>query len=62
MMAEKEFDFVDFWAHKCRQNMKGCLNEITPFINAQIENANNFYSKLSQTPQGRKKIAQLKSK
>ncbi|MCX6802991.1 MAG: hypothetical protein NTY48_00275 [Candidatus Diapherotrites archaeon] len=59
-MVGKEFDFIDFWAHKCRQNMNACLAETTPFINAQIATANKFYLKLSKTPQGRKKIQKLK--
>lgn len=59
-MSKKEFDFVDFWAHKCRQNMKACLVETTPFINSQIENANKFYLRLAKTAQGRKIIKQLK--
>jgi len=61
-MAGKEFDFVEFWAHKCRQNMQECLAETKPFINSQIENANKFYLKLAKTSQGRKKIKQLKMK
>jgi DNA-binding MarR family transcriptional regulator len=62
MVQDKErMDFVEFWAKKCRKNMKKCLSETGPFIDSQIKTANEFYKRLTKTPNGRKKIRELKN-
>jgi len=59
-MKDKDFDQIEFWAHKCRQNVKECQRQVNKFVNAQIEIANSFYKRLAKTRNGRQKIMQLK--
>lgn len=51
---------IERWARYCKQNMKDCQRELTPFLNSQIENANAFYRRLAKTPGGKEKIRKLK--
>lgn len=57
---KKEFDFVEFWAQKCRQDMASCQKEVNRFNDAQIKIANDFYKRLAKTKSGREKILELK--
>jgi hypothetical protein len=53
-------DFLEFWALRCRQDMKACLKEQAAFINSQINSANDFYKRLAKTNGGIAKIKKLK--
>ncbi|OIO27092.1 hypothetical protein AUJ14_00380 [Candidatus Micrarchaeota archaeon CG1_02_55_22] len=59
-MAAKKFDFAGFWAQKCRTDFKKCQREVFRFNDAQNALANEFYTRLARTPQGRRKILALK--
>lgn len=59
-MQHKEFDFVEFWANKCKQNMAACQKEVAKLTNSQITNANSFYKRLALTKNGKQTIRQLK--
>ncbi|MDO8633974.1 MAG: hypothetical protein Q7K34_01645 [archaeon] len=62
MKVKKLFDHIEWWALKCKQDMRNCQRQLTPFINAQIENANLFYQRLAKTKNGKQKIRELKLK
>lgn len=62
MKGKNHFDHLEWWALKCRQDMENCQRQLTPFINAQIENANLFYRRLAKTKNGKQKIRELKLK
>lgn len=51
---------VERWALRCKKDMNACLSEIAPFINAQVEMANDFYKRLARTKGGKGKIRMLK--
>jgi len=51
---------VERQAAHCKANMKDCQQQLAPFINSQIENANKFYEKLAKTKNGKEKIAKIK--
>lgn len=53
----KEMDFVDFWANKCKNNMRECQKEVNKLVDAQIQIGNHFYKKI-----GRKKALKLINK
>ena len=57
---KKEFDFVEFWAKRCKQDMEKCRAEVIPFVNAQLDIANEFYSWLAKTQGGMEKIRKLR--
>ena len=57
---KQRMEFVEFWAKECKKDMKKCLAQTTLLVNSQINSANEFYSKLAKTPQGRAKIRKLK--
>ncbi len=59
-MKNERLEHVEKWAFHCKNNIKECQKELTPFINAQIENANKFYKKLAKTKNGKEKIKKIK--
>jgi len=59
--GNSRMEHVEWWAKKCRQNMKECQRQVMPFIEAQIEMANDFYKRLAKTKGGMEKIRQLKT-
>lgn len=56
---KKEFDFVGFWAEKCRSDMSECRRQVLEFNDAQLLLANEFYKRLEKTMGGRKKVLAL---
>ena len=60
MIEKSRMEQIDRWANYCKLNMKKSQKELTPFINAQIENANNFYKRLAKTKNGKEKITQIR--
>ncbi|MBN2067110.1 MAG: hypothetical protein JW744_01440 [Candidatus Diapherotrites archaeon] len=60
-MKNERMQTVERQAMLCKENMKDCQKQLAPFINSQIESANQFYKKLSKTKNGREKIAKLKN-
>ncbi|MCX6799517.1 MAG: hypothetical protein NTW59_05490 [Candidatus Diapherotrites archaeon] len=60
MKANERLATVERQAAYCKTHPKECRQQLAPFINAQIESANEFYKKLAKTKNGRKKIAQIK--
>ncbi len=60
MIANQRMQTVDRQAAYCKENMKECQQQLAPFINAQIENANEFYKRLAKTKNGKQKISQIK--
>ena len=60
MKANERMQTVERQAAHCKANMKECQQQLAPFINAQIENANKFYKKLAKTKKGKEKIAKIK--
>ena len=60
-MRDKSHDSqVKRWAEYCKADMKECQRQTTRLVNAQIENANKFYKRLSNMPKGKEKIAEIK--
>lgn len=60
MKANERMETVERQALYCKTHMKECQQQLVPFINSQIENANKFYKKLSKTKNGKEKIRQIK--
>jgi hypothetical protein len=61
MRDKSHLEQIEKWALRCKQDMEECQKQLTPFINAQIENANQFYKRLAKTRKGKQKIMQLKN-
>lgn len=60
MRDNSRMEFVEKWAHYCKNNMREAQRQLTPFINSQIENANKFYKRLAKTRGGKEKIGKIK--
>lgn len=60
MRDQSHLEQVERWARYCKENMKDCQRELTPFLNSQIEIANAFYKRLAKTKGGKEKIRKLK--
>lgn len=60
MKANERMETVERQALYCKTHMKKSQQQLAPFINAQIENANEFYKKLAKTKNGKEKIRQIK--
>lgn len=60
MSDESRIEQVERWAKHCRRSMRECQRSLTPFVNAQIENANAFYRRLAKTRGGKRKIALIR--
>jgi len=60
MKENERMQTVERQALYCKAHMKECQQQLTPFVNAQIENANEFYKKLAKTKNGSKKLRQIK--
>lgn len=56
---KNEFDFIGFWASKCRLDMKKCRQEVLAYNDAQIAIANGFYKRLEKT-MGKRRVLELK--
>ena len=41
-------DFVEFWANKCRKDMRGCQKEVYRMVDSQIELGNKFYKRIGR--------------
>jgi len=53
-------EHIEKWANFVKTNPHSAWQpQLNRFINAQIENANRFYSELSKTEEGREKIKKL---
>ena len=46
MKANERLQTVERQAAYCKAHMRECQQQLAPFINAQIENANKFYKRL----------------
>lgn len=60
MRDKTHLEQVERWAIYCKKNIKECQKQVTPFVNAQIENSNKFYKRLAKTKKGKEKIIKLK--
>lgn len=60
MKANERMETVERQALYCKTHLKECQQQLVPFINSQIENANKFYKKLAKTKNGKEKIRQIK--
>ena len=60
MKETRRIDTVERQASYCKNHMKECQQQVNQFVNAQIENANQFYKTLAKTKNGKQKIAQIK--
>ncbi len=60
MKGNERLDAVERQAIYCKKHLRDCQQQLVPFINSQIESANNFYKKLAKTKNGREKIARIK--
>ena len=60
MKENERMQTVERQATYCKTHMKECQQQLTPFVNSQIENANQFYKRLAKTKNGTEKIRQIK--
>ena len=52
---------VERWARYVKENPGKWKKELKPFIDGQLIKAQKVFNKLSKTPEGKKKIRQLKN-
>lgn len=60
MRDQSHLEQIERWACYCKQYMKDCQAQLTPFLNSQIKNANAFYRRLAKTKGGKEKIQKIK--
>ena len=58
--GKERLETVERQALYCKAHLKECQQQLTPFVNSQIENANEFYKRLAKTKNGTEKIRQIK--
>jgi len=51
---------IERWAEHVKNNPKSWKKELKPFLDSQIIMARRFYNKLAQTPEGRRKIIEIR--
>ena len=60
MKGNERMQTVERQALYCKAHLKECQQQLTPLVNSQIENANEFYKRLAKTKNGVEKIKQIK--
>ena len=59
-MKDQRLQQVEQWARYCKNHMAICQQQLNPFIDSQLQLANDFYKRLAKTKDGIRKIRQIK--
>jgi hypothetical protein len=60
MRDTSHMDKVELWANFVRDHPDEWRKQLNPFIDAQINKANEFYKRLAKTPGGKNKVDMVK--